>query len=326
MGMSKSIFITRKIPDVGIRMLQEKGYQVDINPEDKILTGAELINFLNKKPYDAVLTLLTDNVQKDIFDAAPNAKIFSNYATGYNNIDIALAKARGVTVANAPAPLASRAVAQHAITFILIFANRIMEADTFVREGKYEGWSPDNFIGMDFTDKVLGLVGAGRIGEQVALYAKSLGMKIIYNDTNRNEHMERECGAEYFPSLRELLPAADFVSLHVPLLPTTTHLINEETLHLMKPTALVINTSRGGVIDEQALEKALKKKVIAGAALDVFEFEPKVSPGLMALPNVILTPHIASASREAREQMAQIAAQNIIDFFEGKPLQNIVNK
>lgn len=323
--MAKTIFITRQIPDAGIQMLNEKGYEVDINSKDSILSQKQLISFLKRKPYDAVLSLLTDYITTEVFDAVPSVKLYANYATGFDNIDIAEAKKRGITVTNAPADLSVEAVAEHTIALMLALAARIVEADEFVRRGKYKGWSPMNFIGTTIFGKTLGLIGVGRIGSRVAHYAKGLGMKIIYTDVVRNEQIEKELNATYYTSPEELLPHADVVSLHVPLLDSTRHLINEDRLRTMKPTALIINTSRGPVIDEQALEQALATKIITSAALDVFEFEPKTAPGLVKLQNVILTPHIGSASSEARNQMAEIAAQNIIDFFEGRIPKNIVN-
>lgn len=323
--MSKKIFITRKIPDIGVAILENKGYAVDMYPKDSILSKKELIRILKKGSYDAVLCLLTDMIDGEVFDAAPSLKLYVNYASGYDNIDIAEAKRRSIAVANAPAPLSSEAVAEHTIALMLALAARIVEADEFVRRGKYKGWAPMNFIGTDILGKTLGLVGAGRIGKRVAFYSKGLGMKIIYTDVVRNDQIEKECGAIYFNSVEEILKAADIVSLHVPLLSSTQHLINEARLRLMKPTSFLINTSRGAVIDEQALEKALRDKIISAAALDVFEFEPKLSRGLVKLPNVILTPHIASASIGARDEMAQIAAFNITDFLEGKVPRNIVN-
>lgn len=323
--MSKNVFVTRRIPDVGIKMLEEKAYVVDVNPKDSILTKKQLIGFLKKKSYDAVLTLLTDRIDSAVFDVAPTVKLFSNYATGYDNIDVVEAKKRGIAVTNAPADLSSEAVAEHAIALMLALAARVVEADEFVRRGKYKGWAPMHFIGNNILGKTLGLIGAGRIGERVARYAKGLGLKIIYTDMIRNERIEKECAAVYRGSTEEVLREADIVSLHVPLLDSTKHLINEARLRLMKPTSFLVNTSRGPVVDEKALEKALREKIIAAAALDVFEFEPKIVPGLVKLQNVILTPHIASASLEARNQMAEIAAQNIIDFFEGRTPKNIIN-
>ena len=322
--MAKTIFVTRKIPDVGIKKLIEKGYDVDINPNDSIPTQEELLGFLKTKPYDAVLSLLTDKIDAKVFDAAPSVKLYANYATGYDNIDIAEAAKRGILVANAPAELTSEAVAEHTLALMLALAARIVEADEFVRQGKYKGWEPMSFIGMDVLGKTLGIVGAGRIGGRVGKYAKGLGMKIIYTDVARNNKFEAECGALYVATLEELLGESDIVTLHVPLLDSTRHLLNAERLKKMKPTAFLINTSRGPVVEESALEEALIRKTISGAALDVFEFEPKISDSLVKLQNIILTPHIASASIEAREQMSELAADNIIDFLEGGQPRNLI--
>jgi len=298
---------------------------VDMNPKDSIPTQKQIISYLKKKEYDAVLCLLTDKIDAKIFDAVPNIKLYANYATGYDNIDIAEAKKRNIVVTNAPAELSSEAVAEHTIALMFALAARIVEADEFVRRGKYKGWSPMNFVGMDLLGKTLGLIGAGQIGRRVAHYCKGLGMKIIYTDVVRNEKIESEHGATYYDSAENILREADVVSIHVPLLDSTRHLMNDARLRMMKPTAFLINTSRGPIIDEVALEKVLRENVISGAALDVFEFEPKTVPGIAKLQNVILTPHIASASVEARNQMAEIAAQNIIDFLEGGKPKNIVN-
>ena len=323
--MSKNIFVTRKIPDIGIKMLEEKGYSLDIYPKNLPLTQKDLIKFLKKKPYDAVLSLLTDHIDSKVFDAAPSVKLYANYATGFDNIDINGAKTRGITVTNAPGDITSEAVAEHTIALMLALSARIVEADEFVRRKKYKGWEPMNFIGVDLLGKTLGLIGAGRIGERVAHYSRGLGFKILYTDVNRNEKIEKEDGAIFYNTVDEILKEADVVSLHVPLLDSTRHLINENRLGIMKPTSFLVNTSRGAVIDEKALEKALKNKVISAAAIDVYEFEPKITPGLLKLQNVILTPHIASASIEARNQMAEVAAQNIIDFFETGNPKNKVN-
>lgn len=324
--MTKRIFVTRKIPEKGINMLKDKGYAVDVYPKDKIVPKKDLIRNLKKGNYDAVLCLLTDKIDASLFDAVPSIKLYANYATGYDNMDIAEAKKRGITLTNAPADLSAEAVAEHTIALMLSLAARVVEADEFVRRGKYAGWSPMNFVNSDILGKTLGLVGVGRIGGRVAFYAKGLELKIMYTDIARNERIEQECNATYCNSLEELLEQADIVSLHTPLLPSTHHLINKRRLAKMKPTSLLVNTSRGPVVDEKALVQALEKKVIGGAALDVFEFEPKLSPGLAKLQNVILTPHTASASIEARNQMAEVAANNIIDFFEGRMPRNSVNK
>ncbi len=322
--MLKHVFVTRKIPEVGIEMLRKNGYVVDIYPKDKIISKKELISCLKKKQYDAVVCLLTDKIDKDVFDVAPSVKLFANYATGYDNIDIIEAKKRGVVVSNAPSELASESVAEHAMALILALTTRLVEADKYVRQGKYKGWSPMNFIGTNFSDKTLGLIGVGSIGSKVACYAKALGLQVVYFDVNRNLDVEERCGARFISDVDEVLVVADIVSLHVPLLNSTRHLIDERRLRLMKSTSFLVNTSRGGVIDEKALERILRKDVIRGAGLDVFEYEPKLSKGLSKLKNVVLTPHIASASDEARNEMAKIVAENIIDFFEGKVPRNII--
>ncbi len=322
--MSKKIFITRKIPEVGIEILKSKGYEVEVNPKDKALSQKELIKYLQKGNYDAVLCLLTDKIDANVFEKAPSVKIFANYASGFDNIDVVEAKKRGVVIANAPAEFTSEAVAEHALAMMFALATRITEADNFVRKGKYKGWMPMNLIGVDLLGKTLGLVGAGRIGSRVAFYAKALGMKIIYTDVAKSDQLEKDSGAVFYPKLEDLLKNADVVSLHVPLLDSTRHLINASRLAIMKPTSFLINTSRGPVIDEQALVEALRKNIIGGAALDVFEFEPKLSKGLVKLSNVILTPHIASASITARNEMAEVAANNIIDFLEGRTPRNAV--
>lgn len=315
---TKRVFVTRDIPDVALTMLRERGYVVDVFPKDRAPSQRELVKILGRDRYDAVLSLLTDHIDASIFDAAPTVKIYSNYATGFDNIDVAEATKRGITVTNAPAERSAEAVAEHTIALMFALAARIVEADEFVRRGKYTGWAPMNFIGMDVLGKTLGLIGAGRIGSRVGFYARALGMKVLYYDVKRSEQVEKECGAEFRSSPEDILREADIVSLHVPLLDSTRHLINESRLGLMKPTAFLVNTSRGPVIDEVALTAALQVGAIAGAALDVFEYEPKLARGLVNLQNVILTPHIASASVDARNQMAEIAAQNIIDFFDGK--------
>jgi glyoxylate reductase len=204
---------------------------------------------------------------------------------------------------------------------------RLVEADTFVRAGKYKGWDPMIFIGDTLRGKTVAIIGTGRIGEQVArkLHA-GFGAKILYYDVRRNEKIESDCNAQFVNSVDEALSQADAVSIHVPLLPSTHHLINAENLKKMKKTAYLINTSRGPVIDEAALVKALAEGTIRGAGLDVYEFEPKLAKGLAKLPNTILSPHIASAQMGAREEMSLVVAENVIDFLEGKTPRNKVNK
>ncbi len=311
------IYITRKIPESGINKLKEKGYEIDINPEDKVLSKEELLEALKQKPYDAVLCLLTDKIDGEVFDAAPNAKIFANYAVGYNNIDLDAAREKGVMIGNTPGVL-TETVAEYTFTLLLAIAHRVVEADKFTRAGKYEGWAPMLLLGTDLSNKTLGIVGLGRIGSRVASHAvKGFGMKVLYYDVKRNEDFEKEYGAEFRESVEGVMKDADFVSVHVPLLESTKRLINKERFAAMKPTAFFVNTSRGQVVDENALVEALKSKTIKGAAIDVYENEPELAPGLAELDNVIITPHIASATEETRSKMSDLAAENVIAALEG---------
>lgn len=319
------VFVTRRIPERGITMLKEKGYEVDVSEKDGVLTKEELIAALRAKPYDAVLSLLTDPIGKEIFDAAPNAKIFSNYAVGFNNIDVPEAKTRGIMITNTPGVL-TETVAEHTFALILAMATRIVEGDTLTRTGKYSGWAPMMLLGTDISRKTLGILGAGRIGSRVAYHGRfGFDMNIIYYDVKRNDEIEKLTGASYRDTPEAVLKEADVVSIHVPLLDSTKHLINKERLAMMKPSAYMVNTSRGPVIDEAALVEALRNNVIKGAALDVFENEPALAPGLTELSNVIITPHIASATEETRSKMSEMAAQAIIDALEGRKPVNLVS-
>ena len=313
------VFITRRIPDSGLKLLRENGYEVVINPEDRVLSKSELLESLEGKGYDAILCLLTDKIDGDVFDAAgPQCKIFANYAVGVDNIDIKGAKERNIMVTNTPGVL-TNSVAEHTFTLLLTVAHRVAESDRFTRAGKYAGWAPMLLLGTDVSEKTLGIIGLGRIGSRVAHHGvNGFDMKVIYNDVKRSEDFEKEFNAQFRDDIDDVFKEADFVSLHVPLLPTTRHLVNERRLRLMKKTSYIINTSRGPVIDEAALVVALKESVIRGAALDVYENEPALTPGLAELENVILTPHTASATFEAREAMSTLAAKNIIEALNGR--------
>jgi len=314
------IYITRKIPDSGINKLKEKGYEVDINPEDKVLSKEELISALKTKPYDAVLCLLTDKIDTEILEAAPQAKIFANYAVGYNNVDVKTAKEKNILISNTPGVL-TETVAEHTFALMLAISHRIAEADKFTKDGKYQGWSPTLLLGTDLSRKTLGIIGLGRIGARVAYHAKNgFDMDVIYYDVNKNEDVD----IKYKENMEDVLKEADFVSIHVPLLDSTHHLISAEKLKMMRNSAYLINTSRGPIIDEKALVKALENKDIKGAALDVFEEEPKLAEGLADLDNVILTPHIASATEETRSKMSEMTAENIIATLEGSTPPNLV--
>ncbi len=320
----KKVFVTRKILDKGIDMLRAKGYEVDVSTKDRPLEQKEIIKALSKKPYDAVLSLLTDKIDAKVFDAAPTVKIFANYAIGFNNFDVAEAKKRGIMLTNTPGGGADR-VAEHTWALILGLTCRAVEGDLYIKKGKYNGWDPMLLHGTKVAGKTLGIIGTGRIGADVAHKAKNgFGMNVVYYDVVRNEKLEQETGATFYSTVDEVLKIADVVSLHVPLLDSTRHLINEARLRMMKPTAYLINTARGPIVDEAALVYALQKGIIRGAGLDVFEFEPKLVRGLTKLPNVILTPHIASATEEARLDMAELSASNIIEFLETGKAKNPV--
>jgi len=317
----KKVYVTRMIPEVVINELK-KQFDVEVNPEDRALTRDELL--AKVKGRDAVLSLMTDKIDGEVLDAAgPQCKIFANYAVGYNNFDLAAATQRGVILTNTPGVL-DDATATHAFALLLATARRIAEADKYVRDGKWKAWAPMFFIGLDVDRKTLGIAGLGRIGSNFARKAKGFDMKIIYTDPNRNPAFEKEFDAKYVDK-ETLLRESDFISLHVPLLPETQHYIGEKEFRMMKKTAVLINASRGPVVDEKALVKALKEKQIWGAGLDVFENEPALEPGLIDLDNVVIVPHIASATTETRINMGKIAAGNIIKVLSGQAPDTCVN-
>jgi len=322
--MSKHIYITRKIPEAGLKLLKEKDITFDMCEEHNPPTKKDIICKLKKKPYDGVISFLTDCIDKDVYESCPTAKIFANFSVGFNNIDLETAKTKGIEVSNTPGT-SNTAVAEHTLALMLALTTRITEGDRYMRSGKYKGWDPELLVGTDMKGKVIGLIGSGAIGSEVARTLRhGFGSTIIYSDVVENKALEEETGATKVET-DELLKTADIISLHVPLLPSTTHLINEERLNMMKKTSFLVNTSRGAVVDEIALVKALQNKTIRGAALDVFEFEPKLAKGLAKLENVILTPHIASARDTARNMMAEIVAKNVISVLEtGKAINSVI--
>jgi glyoxylate reductase len=317
----KSVYITRMIPQENIDDLK-KYCDVDVNQDDRALAPTELMEKV--KGRDGVLTLLTDKVDAAVMDAAgPQCKIFANYAVGFNNFDLEAATKRGIVLTNTPGVL-DDATATHTWTLLLSTARRIAEADKFVRDGKWKGWAPMFFIGLDIDRKTLGIAGLGRIGSNVAKKAKGFDMKIIYSDVRRNEAFEKESGATHV-NKETLLKESDFLTLHLPLLPETKHYIGEKEFKMMKKTAVLINASRGPVVDEKALVTALREKQIWGAGLDVFENEPQLESGLVELDNVVIVPHIASATIKTRLDMGAIAVNNIIKVLNGQPPDTCVN-
>ena len=316
-----SAFITREIPRPGIDIVVEAVGQVDLNPHDRVLTREELLAGVAGR--DGVLCLLTDTIDAEVLDAAKGCKIFANYAVGYNNIDVQAATARGIAVTNTPGVLTD-ATADLTWALLMSAARRIVEGDQFTRAGKFEGWAPMMFLGADISGRTLGILGAGRIGTAVALRSRGFRMRVLYHDKVQNEPLEQAVGAERV-DLDTLLAEADFVSVHVNLDESTRHLIGARELGLMKPTACLINSSRGPVIDEVALVEALKQGEIAGAGLDVFEDEPALKPGLAELPNAVIPPHLGSATIGTRTKMATLAATNLVAMLRGERPANIVN-
>lgn len=318
------VVVTRKIPRVGIDVLEDAGFEVIGNPSDRLLTGAEMKEFV--KGADGILCLIIDRIDKEVIDAAGNnLKIIANYGVGYDNIDIEYAKQKGVLVTNTPSELSSRAVAEFTVGLAFAVLKRIVEGDKFCRGGEMGGWKPEIFLGENLEGKTLGIVGLGRIGCLVAQMARAFGLRVVYTKRNRDCESEEKYGLEYM-SLENLLRESDIVSLHVPLTLETKHMINSRTLELMKDNGYLVNTSRGGVVDETALVEYLKKGKLAGAALDVYEDEPEINPELCGLPNVVLTPHIASSVQEVRDEMAIMAGKNIVAALSGKEPPNLISK
>jgi len=319
--MKPSIFVARLIPSDGLDMLKEL-YDVEVSDFDGILTKQELIAKSQNK--DVLLSLLTDTIDEEFINSCPNLKMISNYAVGYNNIEVPVATAKNIVVTNTPGTL-DDTTADLAFTLLMAAGRRLYEADKFMRAGNYKYWGPMDFLGQDITGATLGIIGMGRVGKEVAKRAYyGFKMKIIYVDRFTNPKT-LDFEAERM-SVDDLLKKSDFVSLHVPLNNETHHLISDKELKMMKKSAYLINTSRGPVIDEKILLRALQEKWIAGAGLDVYEEEPKFVEGLGQLDNIIMLPHIGSASIQTRQRMSRMAAQNIIDFLEGRHPKGLINK
>ncbi|OGK56864.1 D-glycerate dehydrogenase [Candidatus Roizmanbacteria bacterium RIFCSPLOWO2_02_FULL_38_10] len=319
-----NIYVTRKIPNDGLLMIKRKFGKFDINPENRVLSKNELLK--NVRHRDGVLCLLTDQIDREIIDAmGDSCKIISNYAVGFNNIDVDYASKKKIMVTNTPGVLTD-ATSDLAISLLFSCARRIVESDRFTRDGKYKGWDPNLMLGQEVTGKTLGIIGAGRIGSVVAeKMAKGFNMNVLYDDPQDNTYLEKKIKAKRV-DLKTLLKSSDFVSVHINLTSGNRHLLSTNEFKLMKETAVLINTSRGEVIDEQALVKALQEKRIFAVGLDVYENEPKLSPGLSKLNNVVIVPHIGSATVLARTLMATMAAENLINGLSGKMPKYCVNK
>jgi len=314
------VFVTYAIPEKGIKLLKEK-FDVDVYTGEEFLPKAKMME--RAKDADAIVTQLRDPIDREFITSLQKAKIIANYAVGYNNIDVQAASERRIYVTNTPGVL-TEATADIAFALILAVARRLVESDRFVREGKFIGWKPKLFLGYDLYGKTLGIVGMGRIGQAVARRAVGFGMKIVYYNRKRlPEEIEKEYNAQYV-DLDTLIQISDYISIHTPLTNETYHLINAERIAKMKENAILINTARGPVVDEKALYEALRERRIAGAGFDVYENEPQLTPGLENLDNVVLLPHIGSATYETRDKMSEMVAINVIQALEGKTPQNLV--
>ena len=313
--MGKSLFVSNVLPREALMLIPSE-VSVDYNDSLTALSKPELIARLRGK--DGLICHIISSIDDEVLAAAPTVKVVANVAVGYNNIDVAAAHRRGVVVTNTPDVL-TETTADFAWALLMATARRVVEADRFARSGQWHRWQWDLLWGADVYGKTLGLVGFGRIGRAVARRALGFNMRVLYQDAVRADAaVERELSVSR-KELEVVLREADFVSLHTPFLPETRHLMNERTLRLMKKSAILVNASRGPVVDEAALVRALQEGWIAGAGLDVFEEEPKIHPGLIPLTNVVLAPHIASASSDTRVAMATLAVRNCLAVLEGKP-------
>jgi len=308
------VLLTRQLPEVAIEKLEEK-VDLEIFPYDRVMTPEELLAEVKDK--DGLLCLLTDTISPALMDAAPNLKVISNYAVGYNNIDVDAATARKIIVTNTPDVL-TETTADMTFGLMLMTARKVLEAGDLLRSGNWKGWGPMQFMGTDIHSSTLGIIGMGRIGKALTKRARGFNMNVIYwNRTRLTVREEKKLGLRYV-KFNEVLLQSDFLSLHVAYNNETHHLIDEAALQKMKQSAFLINTSRGGIIDEEALLDALENNKIAGAGLDVFENEPNINPRFFNLKNTVILPHIGSASVATREKMALVAVDNLLAVLAGK--------
>jgi lactate dehydrogenase-like 2-hydroxyacid dehydrogenase len=315
------VVITRPIPEEGLKLLHE---YADVTMHDeKLMDTEELKKFIHGA--DIVISLLTDKLTREVLESAgPQLKAICQYTVGYDNVDLEAAHNLGIKVTNTPGALSGLAVAEFTVNLMFTVARHTIVADTYMRSGKYQYWDPFLYLGENMLGKTVGIIGTGQIGSIFAgVCHNGLKMKVLYNDVNRNENLERDLGAHKV-GLDFLLKESDVVSLHVPLLPSTHHLISTEQFKMMKPSAILLNTSRGPVVDEVALVEALKTNQIYGAGIDVFEFEPKLAEGLAEQEHVVLTPHIASATESTRIGMSHAAGRNAIAIIRGETPPNLV--
>ena len=314
--MASHVFVTRPLPAPGIGLLSASGFEVRSNPEDRPLSREALLAGVREA--DALVCMLSDRIDRELLDSAPILKVVANYAVGYDNIDVGAARERGIEVTNTPGVL-TEATADLAWALLLAAARNLGAGERMVRAGEWTGWGPMQLLGEPLQGRTLGIVGMGAIGQAVARRGKGFGMEIVYFNRNRvAPDIEASLGAE-FVSFEELLRRSDFLSLHAPLNEHSRHLFNQQTFQLMKSTAVLVNTARGALIDEVELVAALRDGRLAAAGLDVYEFEPKITEGLLGLDNVVLAPHLGSASTLARGDMVRLCCENVIAVLAGRP-------
>lgn len=312
--MKNKVFITQKLPGDIDLLLKSHGFIIDVYEKDSLIPKNELIK--RAKDADAIICLLSNSIDKEVIDNLKNCKVIANYAVGYNNIDVKYAKSKNIVVTNTPDVLTD-ATADLTVGLILACARRFHESEKIVRTGKFKGWKPSLLLGIELANKTVGIIGAGRIGTEVAKRLKAFKTKIIYYNRTQKKLIENSTDAKRV-SLNYLLKNSDIISLHVPLTEKTFHLLNKDNLSLLKPNAILVNTSRGEIIDEKALIEILKQKKIFSGGFDVYENEPNINKELLKLDNVFLLPHIGSATYEARTKMALLAAKNVISVLKGK--------
>ena len=315
------ILVTGRLPQEILDLLREE-HDIEANEEDRPMAQEKILQKIVGK--DGLLCMIPDTVDQTLIGAADRLKMIANFGVGFDNIDVDAATSKGILVSNTPGVLTD-ATADLAFTLILSIARRVVEGDKRTREGRFKHWAPLVFLGTEVTGKTLGLIGLGKIGKAVVKRSRGFDMRVVYHSRHPlDKPSEKALGVEY-ADLESLLKMSDFVSLHVPLTEQTRHLINRESLGLMKPEAFLINTSRGQVVDEKALLTALRQGKIAGAGLDVYENEPSLTPGLAELQNVILLPHTGSATLETRIRMAQLAAENLLAGLKGERPPHCLN-
>lgn len=315
------LLITSNIPEKIYDEL-DKNFEISYHDSNVPLSKEEIIEMI--KAQDALLCPLSDKIDREVIDAGDNLKIIANYGAGFDNIDIDYVREKGIVVTNAPAPASAVSTAELTFGLMLAAARKIVSGDKVTRAGEFYGWRPTFYLGSQLKGKTLGIIGLGNIGKNLAKRARAFEMKVVYYSRTRKEDFEKEFDIEYLDK-DEVISSADFLSLHTAFVPDLRHMISKKELEMMKKSAILINASRGPIVDEDALADALIENVIAGAALDVYEFEPRVNNKLMDLDNVILAPHLGNATFEARLEMGENAKDNLIDFKSGKNPKNKVN-